>query len=131
MMFLQPLKFGAARNYGHIDLASRIEGASPHGLVVVLYEELLKAMDAMIVAMRRRDYTQRATRQGRVLSILLGLETSLDHEQGGEIARDLSLVYRQARRLTMEGSRNNDVERVGKAREMVGEIASAWERIAA
>ena len=131
MMFLQPLKFGAARNYGHIDLASRIEGASPHGLVVILYEELLKTMDAMIAAMRRRDYAQRATRQSRALSILLGLETSLDHERGGPIARDLSLVYRQARRLTMEGSRANNVEQVGKAREMVGEIASAWEKIAA
>lgn len=130
-MYLEPLKVGAARSYRSIDLSSRIEGASPHSLVVILFEELTKSLDAMLVAMRRKDFSQRATRQGRALSILQALETSLDYEKGGEIARDLALVYRQARRLTMEGSRTNNEQLVQQARSMVGEIASVWQQIAA
>jgi flagellar protein FliS len=130
-MYLETFKVGAAaRSYRSIDLNARIEGASPHALVVVLFEELLKSMDAMIAAMRRGDYTQRAARQGRALAILQALDTSLDHEAGQDIARDLSLVYRQARKLTMEGSRTNQRELVEQARGIVDEIASAWREIA-
>lgn len=129
-MFVESLKVGAARSYRSIDIASRIESANPHGLVAILFEELLKSMDAMVAAMRRRDFSQRAMRQGRALSILQALDISLDFEQGGDIARDLSLIYRHARRLTMDGSRTNDLAQVEEARAMMGEIASAWEAIA-
>ena len=129
MMYSAPARFGAARSYRNVDLTSRVEGATPHALVGILFEELLKSLDAMIVAMRRGDFTQRASRQGRSLSILHGLEASLDHERGADIARDLALIYREARRRIMDGSRNNDMAQVEKAREMLNEIATAWERI--
>ncbi len=130
-MYLDTLKVGAARSYRSIDLSSKIEGASPHALVAILFEELLKSMDAMLVAMRRKDFGQRAARQGRALSILQALDTSLDHEAGRDIARDLSLVYRHARKLVMEGSRTNNSEMVEEARAMLAEISSAWQAIAA
>lgn len=129
-MYLEPLKLGAARSYRNVDLSSRIEGASAHSLVAILFEELLKSMDLLILCMRRNDWTQRAQRQGRALSILQGLETSLDFDKGGEIARDLALVYREARRMVMEGSRTNDLPKIEAARAMIGEINSAWMDIA-
>ncbi len=125
-MYLEPLKLDAAKSYRNVDLSSRIEGASAHALVAILFEELLKSMDALIVLMRRGDWAQRAARQGRTLSILQGLETSLDFDKGGDIARDLALVYREARRMVMEGSRTNDLPKIEQARAMIGEINSAW-----
>jgi flagellar protein FliS len=130
-MYMAPVKSGAARSYRNVDLSSRIEGATPHRLVTILFEELLKAMDAMAAAMRRSDYSQRSSRQSRAMSILHGLEMSLDHDRGGDIARDLALVYREARRLTMEASRGNDLQKLEQAREMVMELNSAWEAIGA
>lgn len=129
-MYLEPQKFGAAKSYRNVDLSSRIEGASAHALVAILFEELLKATDLLILGMRRSDWGQRAQRQGRVLSILQGLETSLDFDKGGDIARDLALVYREARRMVMEGSRTNDLAKIEAARAMIGEINSAWMEIA-
>lgn len=129
-MLMRHGQFGAARaRYQSVDMTSRIEGASPHGLVAILFDELLKALDAMGAAIRRGDVGQRGTRQARALSILHGLEGSLDHEKGGEIADGLSAIYREARRLTVAGGRDNDVEPVLQARDMVGEIASAWGQI--
>jgi flagellar protein FliS len=80
----------------------------------------------MAVAARRRDFGQRGERQSRALSILDGLETSLDFEKGGEIARGLAGIYRDARRLVVLGARDNDCERVKQARDMIEEVASAW-----
>lgn len=123
--------FGAVRaRYQNVDLASRVEGASPHGLVAILLDELLKSLDAMAAACRRRDFSQRGTSQARALNMLNGLESSLDHEKGGEIAQSLSTIYREARRLAIAGGRENDAEQVVRARTMVAEIASAWQAIA-
>lgn len=129
-MYMAQSRFGAARvRYQNIDLSSRIEGASPHGLVAILFDELLKALDAMAAAARRKDFGQRGSKQSRALSILHGLEGSLDHENGGEIAQSLSSIYAEARRLIMLAASDNDADQVLRAREMLNQIASAWESL--
>jgi flagellar secretion chaperone FliS len=130
-MFVARGQFGAAKaRYQRVDVTSRIEGASPHQLVAILYDELLKALDAFAVAMGKADFTQRGERQARVLRLLSGLETSLDFDQGGDIAVGLARVYREARRLVMAAARDNDPAKVAQARDMLGEIAGAWAEIA-
>ena len=120
---------GTAR-YQSVDISSRIEGATPHQLVQIMYEELLKALDAMAFATSRGDYVQRGQHQSKVLAVLTGLETSLDFDKGGQIAVDLVAIYRETRRLAIAGGREGDARLVTQAREMIQEIASAWEAIA-
>ena len=129
-MYLPQARLGAARaQYQNVDFSSRIEGANAHRLIGILFEEVLKTLDAMAAACRRDDYVQRGKRQARALNILHGLEGSLDHGNGGEIATDLAAIYREARRLTIAGGRDNDADQVLRAREMLHEIATAWEAI--
>jgi flagellar secretion chaperone FliS len=130
MMYQSRGKFGGGTaNYESVDLASRLEGASPYQLVQVMYEELLKALDAMAFATARGDYVQRGQRQSKALAILTGLETSLDFEKGGEIATGLVTIYREARRLVVAGGREGDARHVAAAREMIFEISTAWDAI--
>src|SRR3954470_9920607 len=129
MMYQSRGKFGGGANYRSVDLSSRIEGATPHQLVQVMYEELLKALDAMAFATPRGDYIQRGQRQPRALRILTGLETSLDFDKGGEIAAGLVTIYREARRLVIAGGREGDAKHVAAARDMISEISSAWDAI--
>ena len=119
---------GTAR-YQSVDISSRIEGATPHQLVQIMYEELLKALDAMAYATSRGDYVRRGQHQSKVLAILTGLETSLDFDKGGQIAVDLVAIYREARRLVIAGGREGDARLVMQTREMIQEIATAWESI--
>jgi flagellar protein FliS len=129
-MYMAHSRFGAARaRYETVDLSSRIEGASPHGLVAILFDELMKGLDAMAAACRRRDFSQRGARQARILAILAGLEGSLDFENGGDVAQSLATIYREARRLTIAAAKENDAELLARARAMLAEIASAWEAI--
>ena len=126
-MYLMQTNMARARGrYQSVDVSTRVEGASPHQLVMVLFDELLRALEAMTAATSRGDVVQRLNRQGRVLALISGLETSLDFERGGEIAESLALVYREARRLTLLGGREADVAPLQQARAMLDEIASAW-----
>ena len=130
MMYMSRGKFGSAgASYQNIDLTSRIEGATPHQLVQIMYEELLKTLDAMAVATARGDYVQRGQRQSKALAILTGLETSLDFEKGGEIAMGLVTIYREARRLVIAGGREGEARHVTAAREMIFGISTAWDAI--
>ena len=129
-MYVSRGKFGAATaHYQGVDIASRIEGATPHQLVQIMYDELLKSLDAMAFAALRGDYLKRGQHQSKTLAILTALETSLDFDKGGEIASGLVTIYREARRLVVAAGREGDAQSVIKAREMLGEIASAWEAI--
>jgi flagellar secretion chaperone FliS len=130
-MYMAQTRFGAAQaRYQNVDLASRIEAASPHRLVAILLDELLKSLDAMAAACRVSDFAQRGQRQSRALAILHGLEGSLDYDKGGDIAASLAAIYGQARRLILAGAAENDPAHLVKARDMIAEIASAWDAIA-
>ena len=126
-MFQKHTQFGVARTrYANIDLASRVQGASPHQLVVIMFEEGLKALDAMVIAGDRNDFARYSEKQTRILAILHGLETSLDFDQGGEIATGLASIYREARRLVVVAGRERVTEPLTRARQMLGEISEAW-----
>lgn len=121
---------GAGARYRNIENQSRVEGASPHKLIEILFEELLRAVDATKIAMERGDIARQADRQARALSILQALDASLDVERGGEIAVNLSAIYRQGRKLIATGTREKRPDMIERAREMLAEIAVAWNQIA-
>ena len=78
----------AKARYSTIDIASKVEGATPHQLISVLYEELIKSLDTLVVGLSANGTLTRAgaiQRKARANAILFGLEGCLDHQQG-EIA---------------------------------------------
>ena len=130
-MYIQRGQFSVAKaRYRSVELTSRIEGASPHELVVILFEEVLKALGAMQAAMEKGDFSRRGQSQSRALAIVHSLDTSLDFEKGGEVARGLAAIYRETNRLILAAGRDNDVASVKQAADMLKEIAEAWTAIA-
>lgn len=119
----------AMRRYAAVHAGSRIEGATPHALVKILFDELLIALDAAALAERNGDRTKAADKQTRAMSILFALESSLDHDKGGDIALGLAQIYREARRLLLAAAHGQDAAPVEQARVMVAEIADAWNQI--
>lgn len=129
-MYAMRGQFGTARaRYQRVDVTSRVEGADPHQLVAILYDELIKSLEAMAVAVAKNDYMQRGERQARALRLIIALETSLDFDKGGEIALGLAKIYREARRLIVGAGRENDGGKVDQARQMLSEVADAWAQI--
>ena len=122
----------AKQRYANADLGARVEAASPHQLVQVLFEEALKHFDTLAAGLSANGTMDRAAaiqRKARITTILLGLEGSLDHVQGGEIASGLAAIYREARRLVNQGAIEQDAKPIIQARELVAEIAGAWAQI--
>ncbi len=119
----------AARRYAAVDTSSKVEGASPHQLVRILFDELLIAISAAAAAMRAGDEAKALDRETRALTILHALETSLDYEKGGEIAISLGVIYREARRRLIQGTAERSAAPIESARTFIADIAEAWQQI--
>lgn len=129
-MFGAPSRYGAAgARYRDVDVAARVQGASPHGLIMIMFEELLKSLDTLRAAERTGDGLRHGAVQARAVSILHGLETGLDYEKGGEIAANLGRIYREARRLLTTPAGPDRQSALDSARTMLGDIAGAWASI--
>lgn len=130
-MFAQPHAgyAAASRRYAAIDAGSKVEGATPHQLVKILFDELLLAMDASALAMRAGDRRKTSDKQTRALTLLHALESSLDYDKGGDVAVSLATIYREARRRMLAAVAAGDSDAVLGARGLISEIADAWSKI--
>lgn len=129
-MFGAPSRYAApGARYRDIDVAARVQGATPHGLIQIMFEELLKGLDTLAAAETMHDLARRNAAQARAISLLHGLESSLDYARGGEIADNLGHIYREARRLLGPTPGMDRGTAIAQARDMVSTISGAWEAI--
>lgn len=119
----------ASRRYAAVHAGSRIESASPHGLVKILFDELLLSIEASALAQETGDQIKTNDKHIRAMSILHALEASLDFEKGGDIAVSLARVYREARRLLVVALHARDSREARAAQALIAEIAEAWNKI--
>lgn len=115
--------------YRDVDVAARVEGATPHGLIVIMFDELLKGLGTLAAAEASADMARRNAAQARVLSLLHGLESALDFKRGGEIAANLARIYREARRLLTQPAPHERPTALRQARQMLATVSGAWETI--
>lgn len=120
----------ASQHYRMLDLQSRVASASPHGLVGLLYEELLRSLDLIIAKYTQGKVISGNTHLSRALSIIVALEGSLDFANGGDLAPILHRIYRSAARSLNEAARNNDIAKVDEIRAAISDIAYAWKAVA-
>lgn len=118
----------AAALYRQVDQSSRVEAASPHGLVSILLEEALDQIAAMEALMQRGRPAHEA--QARAQGIIHALEASLDHSLGGTTAALMARVYRETRRCLTQAITEIDPKWCRQARLTIAPIAEAWRAIA-
>lgn len=128
-MYASRLARDPAETYRQVDLASRVGAASRHGLVVLLYDDLLRALRLGALAIEAGDHQGRSDRLTRALAILFALEAGLDFDRGGEVAATLSRFYRGARETIMRASVDADAQALREVVANIAEIAQSWRAI--
>jgi flagellar secretion chaperone FliS len=125
----RPNLLRAQSQYKSLELASRVEGASPHALVGILYDELLRSLDVLGAALRQGREIAREPSAARARSILMALSASLDFDQGGSVAQTLGGVYRAMTRQLLEVIADGDATKLIELRDGVETIAQSWKRL--
>ena len=122
-----PASARAASVYRNFSVQGGVEGATPHQLIVLLYDGLLAAIAQARGALARGDVAAKGRHVGRAVRIVQeGLKDGLDMEEGGEIAANLGRLYDYcADRLTFANLHNDQAALVEVA-SLVETLAQAW-----
>jgi flagellar secretion chaperone FliS len=105
--------------------------ATPGQLVVMLYDGCLRFLQQGALAMRDGNLAEAGTRLARAEAIVDELLSTLDMEQGGQIASRLQGIYVFCIRLLMEARLERDADKVEKVGELLSELRDSWARVAA
>lgn len=116
----------ADATYRRIDAAGRTAGADGHQLVELLYEEAIRTLRAAGCAAANHQYAVRSEKVSRALAILFALESGLDFDRGGDVARTLARLYAGARQQVVDASMGFDPAPFDRIATTLAEIAEAW-----
>ena len=77
--------------YANSEREAAVDSEDPHALICVLYDELCRSMNIFFVNLERTnsDLELRGKALSKSLRIIYALQTSLNFEEGGEIAENL------------------------------------------
>jgi flagellar secretion chaperone FliS len=117
----------ALDHYQALALSSRLETASPHQLVTILYEELARTLDVLAAALDIGKDAQ-ALRAGfsRASSMIVALQSGLDGDSGGELARRLSAIYCAMQSQLFRAVNDMDAPKLRELRDGVQNLLIAW-----
>ena len=97
--------------YSSVSLDSQIAGATPHQLIVLLYDGAINAMRRAEIYFQSGNIARRGEMISRAINIIdNGLRAGLNHEVGGQIAADLERLYEYISRSLLEANLNKSGE---------------------
>ena len=116
--------------YKKVDLISRVEGASPHRLIQMLYEAAIAAIAQAKGALARDDVVLRGEQITRAMTILAGLRDTLDQDMKSSLPHDLDRLYDYMQRRLRQAHMDADEKPLNEVLELLKTIKSGWDEIA-
>ncbi|NWK77239.1 flagellar export chaperone FliS [Aquitalea sp. LB_tupeE] len=110
-------------------LKAAVYGASPVGLVVLLYEGAIKAINQAGYAMEAQRYDEKARLVSKTIDIIDGLRESLDLQQGSDAANNLNDLYIYMKQRMSIANLKNDLEILAEVRRLLETILPAWQEL--
>ncbi len=116
--------------YQQVNTQCGVEGASPHRLIQMLMEGVLQRLAEAKGAMQRRLVAEKGEAIGKAITILSGLNDSLNKDVGGEMAANLDDLYDYMQRRLLEANLQDDEGIIDEVVVLMKTIKSGWDGIA-
>lgn len=119
-----------ASAYAKVGLETGVVAASPHKLILMLFEGAMTAIANAAVHMQAGQIEKKGNAISKAIMIIEnGMRASLDKQAGGEIARSLDSLYDYMVRQLMLANLNNDAALLTEVHGLLAEIKGAWDAI--
>lgn len=121
---------GGAAAYAKINVENGVAAASPHKLILMLFEGALVSITAASKHMQAGDVAAKGQAISRAISIVEnGLRASLDKSAGGEVAQNLDALYAYINTRLLTANLNNQPALLEECHKLLKELREAWEAI--
>ncbi|WLI77527.1 flagellar export chaperone FliS [Kosakonia sp. H02] len=116
--------------YAQVGVESAVLSASPHQLVVLLFDGALSAMKKAAILIEQGDIPGKGQALSKAINIITnGLRAGLDHKVGGELAANLDSLYDYMTRRLLQANLHNDLAAIDEVSMLLNNIADAWKEI--
>jgi len=117
--------------YRQIGLETGVSGASPHHLIVMLFDGALEAIAQARGAIQQHQIEVKVKAITKALSIVdEGLKASLDLQSGGELALNLNNIYAYISTRLLHANLRNDDAALAECAALLMPLREAWVGIA-
>jgi flagellar protein FliS len=116
---------GAASSYQQ----ASANGASPVGLVVSLYDTILRDFRRALAAIDAGNVESRVFELNHSLTVVAHLQSVLNHEAGGQAAARLASFYNVTRAMILEANVQTSREAIQKLIELYTSLRQAWQQV--
>lgn len=120
-----------ANAYAKVGIETGVIAASPHKLIVMLYEGAIVTLTNAIQHMKSGDIAAKGLAISKAIAIIdTGLRASLDKKTGGEIAASLDSLYEYMNNQLILANLNNQPELLTEVQNLLRDLKGSWEAIA-
>jgi flagellar secretion chaperone FliS len=100
-------------------------------LIVLLYDGAIQSIEIARREIQAKNVREKARHLGRAIAIIGELNSVLDYEQGGEIARSLRRLYDYMLAELVEANARNNEKRLDVPLRCLSTLREAWREVAA
>ena len=120
-----------ANAYARVGVETGVMGASPHRLIVMLYQGARQAIAQARMHVQQGNVAGRGEAIGKAIQIVeSGLQQSLNLEVGGEIAQRLNALYSYMSRRLLEANIKESEAMLVEVDGLLATLEEAWIGIA-
>lgn len=116
-------------HYRAIDLDTQVSCASPYQLVLVLFDGLLDELSRARGHIETRHYDLKGQSLEKCMNIINALNSTLDHEHGGELVISLSRLYDYCLHRLVEVSASLSISGIDEVTYLLEQIREGWEGV--
>lgn len=112
--------------YNRISTTSVVEDADSHMLIQMLIDGAIEKTNRAKYFMKEKKIDKKGQHVSWAISIISGLQASLDLKQGGEIAANLDSLYNYCTRTLVEANSENDISKLDSVLNIMNDIREGW-----
>ena len=117
--------------YANVGMETGVVAASPHKLIVMLFDGALVALNAALGGIRSGNIAEKGKSISKAIMIIdSGLRAALDKKAGGEIAEGLDSLYEYMSGRLVTANVTNDPAILEEVQRLLIELRDAWNAIA-
>jgi flagellar secretion chaperone FliS len=116
--------------YAKVGIETGVLAASPHKLIVMLFDGALVSISNALMNMRAGNIGEKGKAISKAIMIIdSGLRASLDKKVGGEIAEGLDALYEYMSGRLLTANLKNDPTILEEVQRLLTELRDAWNQI--
>ena len=120
----------AASAYRSVGLQTKAAGHDPYQLVVLMFETVLEDIHKARGAIQQSDLALKIKHIDRAIRIIQeGLRTSLDLDNGGDLAANLAALYDYAVVRLAQANARNDESALAEVAGLIEPLLDGWRQI--